>query len=151
LPRGMGSFLFMPVIGILMGKVEPRKLLGTGLVIASFSLYSLSKLNLNAGYWDIFWPQLLQGMAIALLFVPLTTITNDRIPKEEMGNATSLFNLMRNIGASIGIAGVTTLVARHSQSNTNILSGHVTAGDPQAVAMLDSLKRGMMSAGVDAI
>jgi Major Facilitator Superfamily. len=93
----------MPIVGILMGKIEPRKLLGTGLVIASYSIYALSRLNLNAGYWDIFWPQLLQGASMGLLFVPLTTITNDPIPKEEMGNATSLFNLMRNIGASVAL------------------------------------------------
>ena len=54
---------------------------------------------------------------MGLLFVPLTTITNDPIPKEEMGNATSLFNLMRNIGASVGIASVTTLTSRHMQQH----------------------------------
>jgi MFS transporter, DHA2 family, multidrug resistance protein len=150
LPRGLGSFLFMPVVGILMSKIEPRKLLGTGLVASAFSLFSLSRLNLNAGYWDIFWPQLLQGTAMGLLFVPLTTLTNGGIPKEEMGNATSLFNLMRNMGASIGIAGVTATVARHSQTHINVLSAHVTSGDPPAVAMLNSLKNGMMAHGMDA-
>src|SRR5712672_4423618 len=112
LPRGLGSFLFMPIVGILMGKIEARKLLAAGLIISSFSIWQLSRLNTNAGYWDIFWPQLLQGTSLGLLFVPLTTITNGSVPKHEMGNATSLFNLMRNIGASIGIASVTTVVAR---------------------------------------
>src|SRR5215471_18319967 len=150
LPRGLGSFLFMPVVGILMSKVEPRKLLATGLTLSAFSLYSLSKLNLDAGYWDIFWPQLLQGVSMGLLFVPLTTITNSPIPKEQMGNATSLFNLMRNIGASIGIASVTTIVARHSQTHINILGQHVTPNDPAAISMMTTLKNGMMAAGMDA-
>src|SRR5215831_14674261 len=150
LPRGLGSFLFMPVVGVLMSKVEPRKLLATGLTLSAFSLYSLSKLSLDAGYWDIFWPQLLQGVSMGLLFVPLTTITNDSIPKEEMGNATSLFNLMRNMGASIGIASVTTIVARHSQTHINVLGQHVTPNDPAAVSMITSLKNGMMAAGMDA-
>jgi MFS transporter, DHA2 family, multidrug resistance protein len=149
LPRGLGSFLFMPVVGWLMTKVEARKLLATGLVVASFSLYMLSRLNLNAGYWDIFWPQLLQGTSMGLLFVPLTTITNGSIPKEEMGNATSLFNLMRNIGASIGIAAVITTVARHSQQHANVLAGHVTPYDPSAMAMLNGIKNGMTAAGSD--
>ena len=83
LPRGLGSFLFMPIVGILMGKIEARKLLAAGLIIASFSIWQLSKLNLNAGYWDIFWPQLLQGTSMGLLFVPLTTLTNGLIPKEQ--------------------------------------------------------------------
>ena len=79
---------------------------------AAWTLYDLSQLNLNAGYWDIFWPQLWQGISLALLFVPLTTATMDSIPREEMGNATSLYNFMRNIGGSFGIALATTLLAR---------------------------------------
>jgi DHA2 family multidrug resistance protein len=106
-------------------------------------------LNLNAGYWDIFWPQLLQGLSMGMLFVPLTTVTNAPIPKEQMGNATSLFNLMRNLGASIGIASVTTIVARHSQAHSNVLTGHVTEYDPAAVAMLDTFKNGMIASGAD--
>jgi MFS transporter, DHA2 family, multidrug resistance protein len=109
----------------------------------------LSKLNLNAGYWDIFWPQLLQGISMGMLFVPLTTVTNAPIPKEQMGNATSLYNLMRNIGASIGIASVTTIVARHSQAHANDLARHVTAYDPAAVALLNTLKNGMIASGAD--
>src|SRR5947209_1111024 len=84
LPRGLGSFLFMPIVGILMSKIESRKLLGTGIIVASMSLFMLAHLNLNAGYWDIFWAQLLQGTSMGMLFVPLTTITNDPVPKEEM-------------------------------------------------------------------
>src|SRR6266852_8576083 len=149
LPRGLGSFIFMPIVGILMGKIEPRKLLGAGLLTAGYSLFALSRLNMNAGYWDIFWPQLLQGASMGLLFVPLTTITNDPIPREEMGNATSLFNLMRNIGASIGIATVTTLVARHTQTHTNVLAGHVSPGNPAAAAVLNSARTAMMAHGAD--
>jgi DHA2 family multidrug resistance protein len=150
LPRGLGSFLFMPVVGMLMSKIEPRKLLAAGLLISAYSLYALSKLNLNAGYWDIFWPQLLQGTSMGLLFVPLTTITNGPIPKEQMGNATSLFNLMRNMGASIGIASVTTIVARHSQAHTNVLASHITQYQPAAAGMMNSIKTGLIASGLDA-
>jgi DHA2 family multidrug resistance protein len=150
LPRGLGSFLFMPIVGILMGKIEARKLLAAGLIISSFSIWQLSRLNLNAGYWDIFWPQLLQGMSMGLLFVPLTTITNGLIPKEQMGNATSLFNLMRNIGASIGIASVTTISARHAQVHMNSLSANVTPYNPVAQSMMAQMKAGFMSRGMDA-
>src|SRR5215467_13293180 len=150
LPRGLGSFLFMPIVGILMGKIEARKLLGFGLIVASYSLYALSLLNLNAGYWDIFWPQLLQGTSMGLLFVPLTTITNGPIPKEQMGNATSLFNLMRNIGASIGIASVTTISSRHVQIHTNSLSANVTPYNPLAQNMMAQMKAAFMARGMDA-
>ena len=69
---------------------------------------------------------------MSMLFVPMTTITMDRIPREEMGNATSIFNLMRNIGGSIGIATAATLLERHRQMYTNMLGAHVT---PYALAV----------------
>jgi len=150
LPRGLGSFIFMPIVGILMGKIEARKLLAAGLIISSLSIYQLSRLNLNAGYWDIFWPQLLQGMSMGLLFVPLTTITNGLIPKEQMGNATSLFNLMRNIGASIGIASVTTISSRRTQTHINTLGEHVNPYNPLAQATFQGIKQSMMARGMDA-
>jgi len=149
LPRGLGSFLFMPVVGILMGKVEPRRLLGVGIVVAATSLFMLGHLNLNAGYWDIFLPQLIQGLSMGMLFVPLTTITNDPIPKAEMGNAASIFNLMRNLGASFGIAGVTTMVARHGQMHSNILAGHITMFDTATRQMLAASQAGFMARGAD--
>ena len=151
LPRGLGSFLFMPLVGILMGKVESRKLLIVGLVVAGYSLLLLARLNLQAGYWDIFWPQILQGASMGLLFVPLTTITNDPIPKEQMGNATSLFNLMRNIGASIGISMVATIYARAGQSNVNVLGSHINAYDPASTSMIQGMRNSMMAGGADPI
>ncbi len=73
LPRGVGSFLFMPLIGLLITRIEPRKLLFAGYVLAGLSLVLLGQLSLDAGYWDIFWPQILQGVAMSMCFVPLTT------------------------------------------------------------------------------
>src|SRR5882724_838056 len=151
LPRGLGSFLFMPVVGILMSKIEPRKLLAAGLVVSAFSLYLLSRLSLNAGYWDIFWPQLMQGMSMGLLFVPLTTITNGPIPKEQMGNATSLFNLMRNIGASIGIASMTTIISRRTQVHIHDLGAHVTQYDPAARSVFQTTLKGLVASGMDMV
>jgi DHA2 family multidrug resistance protein len=149
LPRGLGSFLAMPLVGFLMSKIEPRRLLGTGIVIASLSFWKFSHLSLDAGYWDFFIPLIVQGAAMGLLFVPLTTITNDPVPKEEIGNATSLFNLMRNIGASIGIASVTTLLSRNQQKHINILGAHVSVFNQQSQSVIDALKASFMRAGSD--
>jgi DHA2 family multidrug resistance protein len=85
-----------------------------------------------------------------LLFVPLTTVTNDPIPRQEMGNATSLFNLMRNIGASIGIASVTTIVSRHTQAHINNLSQNVSALNPIARQTFEMMKTAFMARGMDA-
>jgi DHA2 family multidrug resistance protein len=149
-PRGVGSFLFMPLVGAITGRVDPRKLVALGLTIGGATLLWLGQLNLNAGYWDIFWPQLVQGMGLALLFVPLTTISMDPIPRERMGNATSLFNVMRNIGGSAGIAVTATMLARGQQSYVNLLGGHVTAFDEGARLRFEAAKAGFMSAGADA-
>jgi DHA2 family multidrug resistance protein len=149
LPRGLGSFLAMPLVGILMSKIEPRRLLAAGVLVSSLSFWKFSHLSLDVGYWDFFIPLIIQGSAMGLLFVPLTTITNDPIPKEEIGNATSLFNLMRNIGASIGIASVTTILARHQQTHINNLSTHVTPYDPAAQSMIQSMTARMIAAGSD--
>jgi DHA2 family multidrug resistance protein len=148
-PRGLGSFLMMPLVGTVMSKFDPRKVLAVGLVGASWSLYSLSRLNLEAGYWDIFWPQFIQGAALAMLFVPLTTATMDPIPKEEMGNATSMFNLMRNLGGSFGIAAATTYLFRRQQLHTHQLGARVTEFNPAARAMSKGLAATMMAHGSD--
>src|SRR5215210_3731871 len=74
-PRGMGSLIMMPIVGYLTSKIDVRKLLACGFTIAGLTLIWLGSLNLNAGYWDIFWPQALQGTGMALTFVPLTTAT----------------------------------------------------------------------------
>jgi DHA2 family multidrug resistance protein len=150
-PRGLGSFLMMPVVGTVMGRFDPRKVLAVGLVGAAWSLYALSRLNLEAGYWDIFWPQFIQGAALAMLFVPLTTATMDPIPKEEMGNATSMFNLMRNLGGSFGIAAATTYLFRREQYHTNELGSHVTAFNPAAKAMSRGIEATMVAHGSDPV
>ncbi len=139
----------MPLVGLLMSQIEPRRLLGAGIVIASLSFWKFSHLSLDAGYWDFFVPLIVQGASMGLLFVPLTTITNDPIPKEEIGNATSLFNLMRNIGASIGIASVTTILARNQQTHINILSSHVTPYDPATQSAVQGMIANMMATGSD--
>jgi len=146
-PRGIGSFIGMTVIGRIMNKFDPRKFLAIGLGVGALTLYQLSQLNINAGYWDFFWPQFVQGISLAMLFVPLTTITMSNIPKESMGNATSLFNLLRNLGGGIGISGVSTLVARYSQKHINLLGANVTAYNPKATALLSQLQAGMRAHG----
>jgi DHA2 family multidrug resistance protein len=149
-PRGIGSFFMMPITGLMTGRFDPRKLLTLGLVVGGMTLFWLSRLSLQAGYWDIFWPQLIQGVGMSLLFVPLTTVSMDPIPREKMGNATSLFNLMRNIGGSIGIATTGTMLARHSQATTVTLGANVTAYDPASQTMLAQLQAAFMAAGADA-
>ena len=148
-PRGMGSLIGMPMIGLLIGKIDARKLVALGLVVGAATLIWLGQLNLNAGYWDVFWPQFLQGLGLSALFVPLTTISMDPIPRERMGNATSLFNLMRNLGGSIGIAVTGTLLGRKQQVFINIYGANVDAYSPAARNALESARNGFIARGAD--
>jgi DHA2 family multidrug resistance protein len=148
-PRGIGSFIAMPVVGTLMGKLDPRKMLVVGLGVSGITLFMFSRLDLNAGYWNIFWPQLFQGMALGLVWVPLTTTTMDPIPKEKMGNATSLYSLTRNLGASVGIATTTTLLARRQQVHLNALVAHVNPYDRQPAFVLQGIRGALVGKGAD--
>jgi DHA2 family multidrug resistance protein len=150
-PRGLGSMLGMPFVGMFIGRYDARKFLAAGLFIASLTLFRFSQLSANVGYWDLFWPQFVQGISLSLLFVPLTTITMNRISKENMGNATSLFNLLRNIGGSVGIAGVVTMFARRQQTFINTLGSHVTPYSPQTQAMSRGLKSAFQAGGSDPV
>jgi MFS transporter, DHA2 family, multidrug resistance protein len=139
-PRGLGSLVMMPVVGQLTNRYDPRKLIFLGLIVGAWSMFSLSHLNLNAGYWDIFWPQVIQGAAMAFLFIPLMTVSMSGIAKERMGNATSIYNLMRNIGGSFGIATMTTFLARRNQMHQNQLVSHVTYYDLRTQMALQGMK-----------
>jgi MFS transporter, DHA2 family, multidrug resistance protein len=150
-PRGMGSLIGMPLIGLLIGKIDPRKMVAFGLIVGAITLFWLGQLNLNTGYWDVFWPQFFQGFGLSALFVPLTTISMDPIPRERMGNATSLFNLMRNLGGSIGIATTGTLLARKQQEYINIMGSHVTAYSPAAQSWMESVRQGFIATGSDPV
>jgi len=150
-PRGMGSLIGMPAVGLLVGRIDPRKMVATGLIMGALTLFWLGQLNLNAGYWDIFWPQFFQGLGLSALFVPLTTISMDPIPRERMGNATSLFNLMRNLGGSVGIAVTGSLLARYQQKYINILGEHVHPYSEAAQHAMEAARQAAMAAGADPV
>ncbi len=150
-PRGMGSLIGMPLVGLLIGKIDARKMVALGLLAGAFTLIWLGELNLNAGYWDIFWPQFFQGLGLSAIFVPLTTISMDPISREKMGNATSLFNLMRNLGGSIGIAVTGTLLSRNTQAYVNVFGANVDAYSPNTQRAFDAARGGFMAGGADPV
>ena len=94
---------------------------------------------------------LAQGFGMSQLFVPLTTIAMDPVPRERLGNATSLLNLMRNLGGSVGIAMTGTMPARHNQSTTALLAANVTRYDPSTHMMCARMRGALMASGADAV
>jgi len=150
-PRGIGALLFTPLAGHLTTKTDPRRILVVGLILGSITMFQLSGLNLYAGFWDIFWAQVLQGIALSCLFIPLMALAMARIPPQKMGNATSIFNLMRNIGGSIGIAIMTTFLARRTQLHQDHLVANVRAGDVQTLRYLQGLRAHFIAMGADGV
>jgi DHA2 family multidrug resistance protein len=128
-PRGIGSFVGSPLIGILGSRFDNRKLLSLGFM--GFGICSLyfGMVNLEIGPFTLLLPITLTGLALSFVFVPLANLTTATIPREEMGNATGLFNMLRNIGGSIGIAMATTAIIRRAAYYQTVIGAHVTSSD----------------------
>ncbi|HZQ20257.1 MAG TPA: DHA2 family efflux MFS transporter permease subunit [Terriglobales bacterium] len=115
-PRGIATMAMMPIAGFLISRRwDMRALLSGGLIVSGIGAYMFSFLNMQAGPWNFFWPQMVMGAGLSFMFVPLATIVVDPIPQEEMGYATSLIALARNLGAGIGISVFTAFLARREQ------------------------------------
>ena len=151
MPRGYASLFATPLVGLAVGRLDPRKLLAAGLLLGAGSLFWFSCLNLQAGYWNLFWPQFIQGLSFSLLMVPLTVVTMDRIAPAAIGNAASLFNLMRNLGGSVGIALTQTLLDRFRQGETNVLASHVNPFSALSTTSIQGARRLFQAHGSDAV
>jgi DHA2 family multidrug resistance protein len=142
---GLGAALGMPVASALGSHFDPRKVFAVGVMGFALSFYRLMGFNLLIGFWDIFWPQFLQGIGMGLMVVPLMVVTMAYIPKEKMGNATGLFNMTRNIGGGVGISIMSTMLTRMGQEHTNFLVANVTPYSPLAQRLV-GLGRGLFAA-----
>ena len=139
-PGGLTILIFMPVTGVLLKYVDARKILFVGFAIGSYSVYLMSSMNLEAGFINVIWPRVVQGIGVAFFFVPLMTATMSTIPKEEMGNATGIFNLVRNLGGSFGTAFVVTTLSRRAQYHQSMLVERLTPYDPSFLQMFQKSK-----------
>jgi MFS transporter, DHA2 family, multidrug resistance protein len=138
-PRGLGSLIAMLVVGALASRVDGRLLLCTGLAIFGFSTLELSRINLGIGMGSVAIPNFINGFGGGFVFVPLTTMAMGLLRKQEMGNAAGIYNLMRNIGGSVGIAVLTANLSRGSQIHQTYLAGHLTPSSPAPQAAVQGL------------
>lgn len=114
-PRGIGAIIAMPMIGVLTSRIDNRYLIGFGFFLFAVCSLWFAHVDLQISQWTLLWPIILSGFGSGCVFVPLSTTTMAGLRNEEIGNASGLYNLLRNIGGSIGISVVNTIVARHEQ------------------------------------
>jgi DHA2 family multidrug resistance protein len=129
-PRGIGAIVSMIVVGRLIGKIDGRYLIMLGFAMIGVSTYWLSDIDLQISIASVAWPQVASGLAMGFVFVPLTVLATGTLRNEQIGNATGIFNLMRNVGGSFGIAAVTTMLARGAQTHQAAMVSHLTPYDP---------------------
>lgn len=129
LPRGLGALVAMPVAGRLVTKVDGRLLMIVGFLLFGISCWQMARLNLEISQWSLLWPTFINGLSIGFLFVPVNTVALGTLAPEQMGNGSGIINLMRNVGGSIGVSSLVTLLARRSQVHQTTLVAHFTPYD----------------------
>ena len=117
-------------MGRLVGRVRNRVLITIGFCLLAASSFWLGNINLEISMRNVILPSVLNGVAISFIFTPLTTAAMGYLRQDQMANATGIYNLMRNLGGSFGIALVSTMIVRRAQVHQALMVGHLTPYDP---------------------
>jgi DHA2 family multidrug resistance protein len=148
LPGGLATICMMPLVGIMLKKGVPAQILATGGFILFFVFtWMLSNSTLQSGTGDFFWPLVIRGIGMAILFVPLTTLAIQELHGKDIGQGTGLNNMMRQLGGSFGIAILTTLIHVKSGETRNVLIENVNPYNTAYLERKAAQVQGFMSKG----
>ena len=125
-PRGVGTLIAMLLVGRIVGRIDVRLIIGTGLMLAALSLWQMSHFSLLMDMSPVVWTGVIQGLGIGIAYVPMAALTFATLPTVMRNEGTALFNLIRNLGSSVGISTVQGLLVRNTQVVHASLSQHVT-------------------------
>lgn len=140
-PGGIASLMIMPITGFLMKKgVQSRVFVFCGVIVMFVALQMMARFNLEADFFSVATPRVVQAFGLGMFFVPLATASYANISQERMGYATGLFNLLRNLAGSFGIALSTTLLSQRAQFHQNFLVEHITPFDKEFQNLIVNLK-----------
>jgi DHA2 family multidrug resistance protein len=148
MPRSVAMALTMPLAGRLYNRFGPRLLVGSGLLINVYSFWELSRLTLGAGFMDIFFPQLWQGIGFGIIFVALSTAALSCVDKPQVTAASGLYNVIRQVAGSVGIAASATMLTRGETTYHGILTTHLTPANDAVGNWLSVVQGGLHAAGV---
>jgi DHA2 family multidrug resistance protein len=150
-PRGLGAMLAMLVVGMLVNRFDNRILLAFGLGVFGVTSLVFSHINLGISMSAVALPNFLNGFGGGFVFVPLTTLAMGRLRKQEVGNAAGIYNLVRNIGGSIGIAALTASQIRGAQIHQSYLGANLTPGGAVSTSVLQGLTAKFAIGGSNAV
>jgi DHA2 family multidrug resistance protein len=150
-PGGFLVIFLLPVVGKLLTRIESRWLVVCGLSMLALSLFHMATFNLDVDFRTAMVARVYQSAGMAFLFVPINVMAFYFVPKEKINNATGIINLARNIGGSVGIAGVVTMLARRAQFHQAVLVSHMTPLDSAYQAMLSGAKQMLLAQGSDPV
>ena len=139
LPGALSTAVSMLIVGRLLNYIDARASIAFGFLIFALSTWMLGGLSTDAGFWDVFWPRLIQGFGLGFLFVPLTTVSLSDVPIPEMAGATGVYILVRQLGGSLGIAILTTLLVHQTAVAWNVLASGVTQTHGYSVGALTGM------------
>lgn len=148
-PGGLATLFLMPLVGRLIGRLDSRIMLSVGILVNAYALYLMSHFNLEVDFWTIIWSRVIQGIGISFFFVPLSTLTLSSIPKPQMGTGSAIFNLVRNLGGSFGVAFITTLLSRRTQFHQHHLSEGFSIYDFKVQQAAPTLQGFLQGRGVE--
>jgi MFS transporter, DHA2 family, multidrug resistance protein len=135
-PRGIGTLAAMFIVGRIMGKVDIRLIIGTGFALTAYSCWRMTGFDLQMDSAMLVWSGLAQGLGTGFVYVPLAAATFATLTPALRNEGTSIFSLTRNLGSSIGISVVNTLLTRNTQIMHATLGEHMTRYSPVLRAQL---------------
>jgi DHA2 family multidrug resistance protein len=147
LPGALVSAVMMPVVAVLLGKFDPRLLLAAGGLILAGAVVQLGHLTASTGAGDFFWPLIIRSIGTVLMFLPLSMAALGSIPKKEVSAASGFFNLTRQLGGSIGVALLTTLLASRQSFHRAVLVEKIGAIEPGTLERLAAYTANFVSKG----
>jgi DHA2 family multidrug resistance protein len=145
---GLATIMCMPVVGILISKVDPRYLLAFGFLITAVALNHMSHLSLEMSADYAARLRFFQACGLGFLFIPIQTLSYAGVPKEQNNDVSGLTNLARNMGGSVGTALVATLLARQAQRHQTYLGAHVVSGDGPLLNTMAALQHRLLGGGM---
>jgi len=147
LPGALASAVTMGIVGRNASRLDARITVAAGSLLFLLSMWMLSRLTLDAGAGDMFWPLIWRGTGLGLIFVPLTNATMADVATERLAQGTGMFNLTRQLGGSLGIAVMATLLGRFAAQNRAALVSHLASADAGSTARLAMLTQGLVAKG----